>query len=1011
MSNSSPSRIDDGQGLSTLQDHERLIQGLYAPGGYDARIEDVLQRYQRSQRGWAFADELLQSQNSQVRYFGALTFIVKINNDWDTLSEGDAASLHERLLEWLLRLVKNGEGRFVLRKLCSALVAYYLRPSVTWDHYVKRLIYSFSLDAVVSPEQNLSSYQSTDKALDALNNLQLKTVLWFSATFVEEVSKVKVVDAKTLAFYKKATANIDDTIVLIQRLLQFASVDTELSEEAIQCFQAWVNYAHGVYINKGQGGTDFTDFLGKLRSLVPAVISCLTVQELFDVSVEFFTEILTNFAAFFETKHVVALATLLASAWAQEWMSALKAGDFGGDAQDYSRLLFAYGDAASQDLVRHPFDQSYALVLDQLLDLLNCAGYDGAEIQISSQAVEFWQMYTEHVTGTYFTQGEERIEGVIMEAASARVANALQLGLARIRFPSEDITALWDSETRTDFGNLRRDLQDLVQASFTLLGQTLFETFAKEALEALRGEAWPDVEAALFCLNGLSDSCVGRPSEDAVLARIFGSPLFSEAAIKRENSMPEHTQQTVLDTITNYTAFFGRHGEYLPSVFKYLFGCLNNRALAVPASKAIASTCSFSRHLLVNQVYEFLHIYQDSLQTCNAYVKEKIVGAIAMIIQANPKEEDKLQPLSTLLVFVQNEAAYARKAKQCGRPEDGAASGLCALDCLASIGRAVQVPDSDIIDLESDPGIRQYQWGVWNTPAALDLQAKVVRLLHECTTLLSNESNVIASACQVLRAGYKESSPGLFVLPPMVSIHLLDYGCKMGFDSPRLNYLLDTVGTMLNSRRYAPAVVMRESASEIIRLVLGIIRSLDHTPERDPEIAASCIDVAAKMIPDYIESLFDLRSLFDLPNLFIFAINSLLVRDIMSKRAAASFWALFVQQRGVKSQSAATVQSYIEEFAPRLCLILICYIGGEGFRSELDILAEPLKKLVFTHPMARQWLEGALFSSTFTSQKVSDAEKSQWLQKIMHLRGGPGTNQLVRDFWMACRGTNHAYTT
>ena len=590
--------------------------------------------------------------------------------------------------------------------------------------------------------------------------------------------------------------------------------------------QDWVNYAHGVYINKGQVGIDFENFLHKLRSLVPVVISCLTVQELFDASVEFFTEILTNFAAFFETQHLVALANLLTSPWAQGWMSALKAGDFDGDAQDFSRLLFAFGDAALQDLARDTQDQSYAMVLDQLLDLLNCAGYDGAEIQISSQAVEFWQMYTEHVTGTSFMRGDDRITGVI-EVAETRVAKALQLGWAKIRFPPEDITALWDSEMRTDFGNLRRDLQDLVQASFTLLGLTVLQTFAKEALDALRGEAWPDVEAALFCLNGLSDSCVGGPSEDAVLARIFGSQLFSEAAMEKENTMPEHTQQTVLDTITNYTSFFRRHGEYLPNVLRYLFGCLNNGALAVSASKAIASTCSSSRHLLVNEVNGFLDIYDNSLQTCNAYVKEKIVGSIAMIIQAIPEEEDKFEPLSTLLRFVEKDAADIREANQHGSPEHGIASGLCALDCLASIGRAVQVPDFDIIDLDSDPGIRQYQWGVWHTPAALDLQSRVVRLLHECTTLLSNESNIIDSACQVLRTGYKESSPGLFVLPPKVSVDLLDFGCNMAFDSPRLNYLLDTVGTMLNSRRYAPAHVMGESASEIIRLVLNIIGSLD----------------------------------------------------------------------------------------------------------------------------------------------------------------------------------------
>ena len=196
MASVSSHGFDNPQGPNTLQDHERLIQALYTPGADVARIQDVLQRYQRSYQGWAFADELFKSQDPQVRFFGALTFIIKINNDWDTLREGDADSLLERLLEWLLRLVKQGEGPLVLRKLCSALVAYLLRPSVTWDCCVKQLICSFSLDAVVS-QQNLASCQTVHEALGKLTKLQVKTVLWFSETFIQEISKIKPHDPNT----------------------------------------------------------------------------------------------------------------------------------------------------------------------------------------------------------------------------------------------------------------------------------------------------------------------------------------------------------------------------------------------------------------------------------------------------------------------------------------------------------------------------------------------------------------------------------------------------------------------------------------------------------------------------------------------------------------------------------------------------------------------------------------------------------------------------------------------
>lgn len=46
------------------------------------RIQNTLQKIQRSSEGWQFADELLKSANETVRFFGALTFTIKIKLDW-----------------------------------------------------------------------------------------------------------------------------------------------------------------------------------------------------------------------------------------------------------------------------------------------------------------------------------------------------------------------------------------------------------------------------------------------------------------------------------------------------------------------------------------------------------------------------------------------------------------------------------------------------------------------------------------------------------------------------------------------------------------------------------------------------------------------------------------------------------------------------------------------------------------------------------------------------------------
>ena len=77
------------------------------------------------------------------------------------------------------------------------------------------------------------------------------------------------------------------------------------------------------------------------------------------------------------------------------------------------------------------------------------------------------------------------------------------------------------------------------------------------------------------------------------------------------------------------------------------------------------------------------------------------------------------------------------------------------------------------------------------------------------------------------------------------------------------------------------------------------------------------------------------------------------------------------------------VAAVTQQYGPPLCQILVRSIGGEAARSELDILAEPLKKLIFAQPQAKMWLSNALSSEDFPSQKVGTSEKRVWLQKIL----------------------------
>ena len=73
----------------------------------------------------------------------------------------------------------------------------------------------------------------------------------------------------------------------------------------------------------------------------------------------------------------------------------------------------------------------------------------------------------------------------------------------------------------------------------------------------------------------------------------------------------------------------------------------------------------------------------------------------------------------------------------------------------------------------------------------------------------------------------------------------------------------------------------------------------------------------------------------------------------------------------------------MEHLGPLLAEALIFNIGGHAARSELDKLSDPLKKFVIRQARSKQWIEAALFGQSFPSDKVTDKEKTVFVQKII----------------------------
>ena len=971
---------------------EQLVQRFYRPGQPQEikRIEEHLQTLQFSEQGWQLADALLQSEDRNVRFFGALTFTVKIKRDSATLDEVEAASLLDRILEHLVRLVGHGESALVVKKLCNALIAYYLLPSTTWQQPVFDLMVSLAngQGIVIGDLSHLEIAKS-------LGNFQLLAILWFAMGLAEEAKQAHLINIQSLKYDARVGTNVHDVATLLQASMDVSArrdgISAKHVQEGTKCFQSWIMYSQRVWM-------DQLSQLRPLQVLTPLAIQALNHEELYEESAELLGDILSNFSTFLTVGDYKTLAELLSGTRVQDMVTEIVTGDHNPEAASFARLCLAYGEASVQDLARRD-DTDLVQILGQLMQLLNHIGYPGVEDEdFCSQALAFWQIYAEFITDSLYTlEPDEKPQW--MHVAQGRILQVLEICWSKIRQPPSDVASSWDTDERTNFQAFRNDVQDILQTSYTLLGIDIFEKFAWLALKSLEEQAWFQLEPSLFCLNALSEAVIEESNVDNVLSNLFGSPIFSQMTSKRDE-IPAKTRQAAVTMITKFISFFERHNEYLPAMLTFLFQSLRAPALANVAAKAILTACSSCRRTLTPELYAFINQYEAIQHESNVetYIKEDIVGGITAIVQALPTNESKVRPLRMLLNFIESDVsacleAMKRTQTNSSDPDVFQAYGIGALKCLASMGKALQTPDDAIIDLETEVP-RSVFWAAGEGAA---LQGKVINIVQRLTSLMYWNSEIMETGCRILRSGFRETSPGLFVFPPQTTVFFL---LSASLQTSRLDLIISTAAAML-SFQSSSSTGMPEAASACLEYTIRLLAALDYNPSTEPEVAASIIDLADKCIPHYLVSM---RHLPDIEKLYNFAISSLASPEIMPNRSAAHFWSIFVQKYDLSNEARDFQAGIIQRYGPVLCQILIHSIAGEVPRSNLDTLAEPLKKLIFAQPQAKQWISAALDHPKFPSKKIDATQKRVWLQKVMGLRGAKKTNNEVKDFWVACRG-------
>lgn len=999
---------------TTLPEVERLINELYKPNPPEtiSQIQESLQRLQKSPQGWQLAQSLLARPGDNIKFFGALTIIIKLNTE--RLSDDDALSVLQNLITWLVHSLGDGSGPIVVRKLCSALVAYYIHYSHTWSKCIHHLLCSLDHGAAV-PIEEIGDSLALEQIIRELDTPKFLAASWFAAALAEETEKVDTKSPKYIGLHERVLDNANDVAALMASALVPTNGNPNVSSqrEAINCLQAWFLYAQR---------TPKQPLVQMLQALVQPMINCLLVEELYETTVELLTDTLSNWQQFFTRQHIDSLYALFESQWARQRYQGLVGGDFDFDSVQFGLFMLAFGDAQMVEMM-DTTDLRAQAFLAGLAGLLTAQGHPAAEDKIFVPALEFWSAFVENLVDTLYAESTNNLPWD--KPPLSQIMQVVSYSWRKIQFPSLDVYNSWDSTDKAGFGDARKDVADFLQAVYTISGLPLISLFVELILGALANSAWAELEAACFCLGALSDCVSEGNSYDDALTKVFGSSLF-DLLRQGQNVIPVRARQTCLYLIERYSEYFVRHEEYLPAALNLLFSAVGDRHLALPSSKSIFTLCSSCRKLLTSEIDAFLEQYSAlrNNRELDSLAEERVIGAIATILQSVPSEEHKVNTVKRLLTMVgldvtaclqlksaqdnalvdHNDPMILRAFDIAQRPnspvlahEAALQLAIRALRCLCSIAKGLQAP----VDLDSDDESSQA-----NASQDLDLiHADIIGTLVQLKNLFSYSTEVVDSICMILRAGFSETDPGPFVFPPRMVTELIVSNWQS-----RIATVVNTASTFassLNAGRFKQHVV--PTLTVLLPWVFNLLHQLPD-PEADPELAQYGLEFAQRVLSRRPEVLIS-QGPNVLEFLFAFAMKLINGNEPLPKAAAAEFWTTFVTAKSDDPNIQSVLDEAMSHFGPQLSQSLMQNIGGRAARSDLDKLSDPLKKLVVQHVNASKWLEAALNDPSFPSDKVSSQDKGLFLKKLISLRGGRATNQVVRDFWLACRGSSFAYAS
>lgn len=698
-------------------------------------------------------------------------------------------------------------------------------------------------------------------------------------------------------------------------------------------------------------------------------------------------------------------------------------GNEGTESMAFIDLLVAYVSHVQLNLFGDPMQAQNAEILTIVHDIFKTPGYAVIDDPATPRVLEYWSEIAERLPDE-LQHDEPRYQVV-----KGQLAQVVLGVFNKVLYPTPSDLTDWSDEERSEYNAFRYETCDYLLSAYPILGVELVRVFQESATTHLRNHDWRGFEAAMFCIAQLSEAVDENGHADQCLDAIFGSEAFSQFCSGGDSGIPLKARQTLVDAFGKYESYFERHSSLLPGVLNILFESLNFESCAQAASRSILTLSKSCGRVLTGELPVFLDQLDQfrTKPTATASTMPKVLEGIATIVQRLPTDDEKVQTLERILGLFVQEANKAREEAASSSYDVARAHGHLVLSCIASVGKGLRAEGEDVINIEAPQEQNPYPPSFWNAGPGSGAQQLIMEVMRLLIVDFPVDSGIIDSACDILKAGYTESS-GLFVFPPSLTVDFIK-SFPLGISGT--DVIMATASSFLASHA-SHSVQIRDQAVALIVHVSQLFSSMLENPDiYDPETANAGIDFLARLLPKYYSVLFSLTeplspasdSTSHRPPVFAlllnFTLHALTRPEPLTIRSGSAFWVAMMNLRGGSPEETVALDQVLEQFIPSLCETLIRQIAGHCARSDLLSLNDVLRRTIFTKMgLARPSLTAALnaLDARTTDANgnqvplLSPQEKSRFLESLFVARGArQQTLELVRSFWLKCRGMTFDY--